>query len=354
MVWPEHPFDESVDDNPAPDDALRVVHHARPVQLHTLNVPNMTTRPTNRQIWPKSKNSVEYREEVWIVYFRPMAEGLVDLQDRSICLNLKIGEIEIDQNRSIETIMWKSVGDVQWRSGEVRGSNYLKNLLLTSGSPSHPAVRANSLFNHNSGENPKNLIKCWCWTWERWERNQVGDQLGRPPASPPASSRVYISGVSSPRSNPLSDVRSYDQATSWFPPASSTLCTLASAAPRSSSWTPPRKSWRCDGQDAAGCPTLSRCTWQREQIIWCPDIFKWCHQYLNTLNWALICPTKDFPFSSNHGKIILCWVFIVLLTTVKFLAHLSTQWPSTTKCFHTTLTRASEPICANRFLKGGL
>ena len=75
---------------------------------------------------PKSKNSVEYREEVWIVYFRPMAEGLVDLQDRSICLNLKIGEIEIDQNRSIETIMWKSVGDVQWRSGEVRGSNYLK------------------------------------------------------------------------------------------------------------------------------------------------------------------------------------------------------------------------------------
>ena len=84
-----------------------------------------------------------------------MAEGLVDLQDRSICLNLKIGEIEIDQNRSIETIMWKSVGDVQWRSGEVRGSNYLKNLLPTSGSPSHPAVRANSLFNHNSGENPK-------------------------------------------------------------------------------------------------------------------------------------------------------------------------------------------------------
>ena len=196
--------------------------------------------------------------------------------------------------------------------------------------------------------------KCWCWTWERWERNQVGDQLGRPPASPPASSRVYRSVVSSPRSNPLSDVRSYEQATSWFPPASSTLCTLASAAPRSSSWTPPRKSWRCDGQDAAGCPTLSRCTWQREQIIWCPDIFKWCHQHLNTLNWALICPTKDFPFSSNHGKIILCWVFIVLLTTVKFLAHLSTQWPSTTKCFHTTLTRASEPICANRFLKGGL
>ena len=55
-----------------------------------------------------------------------MAEGLVDLQDRSICLNLKTGEIEIDQNRSIETIMWKSVGDVQWRSGEVRGSNYLE------------------------------------------------------------------------------------------------------------------------------------------------------------------------------------------------------------------------------------
>ena len=126
MVWPEHPFDESVDDNPAPDDALRVVHHARPVQLHTLNVPNMTTRPTNHQIWPKSKNSVEYREEVWIVYFRPMAEGLVDLHNWSICLNLKTGEIEIDQNRSIETIMWKSVGDVQWRSGEVRGSNYLE------------------------------------------------------------------------------------------------------------------------------------------------------------------------------------------------------------------------------------
>ena len=158
MVWPEHPFDESVDDNPAPDDTLRVVHQACPVQLHTLNVSNMTTWPTNRQIWPKSKNSVEYREEVWIVYFRPMAEGLVDLQDRSICLNLKTGEIEIDQNRSIETIMWKSVGDVQWRSGEVRGSNYLENLLLTSGSPSHPAVRANSLFNHNSGENPKNKM----------------------------------------------------------------------------------------------------------------------------------------------------------------------------------------------------
>ena len=177
---------------------------------------------------------------------------------------------------------------------------------------------------------------------------------GRPARSSSCISTCkFISRVSSPRSNPLSDVRSYEQATSWFPPASSTLCTLASAAPRSSSWTPPRKSWRCDGQDAAGCPTLSRCTWQREQIIWCPDIFKWCHQHLNTLNWALICSTKDFPFSSNHGKIILCLLLIVLLTTAKFLAHLSTQWSSTTKCFHTTLTRASEPICANRFLKGG-
>ena len=41
---------------------------------------------------------------------------------------------------------------------QLLGRIFSTNLLLTSGSPSHPAVRANSLFDHNSGENPKNKM----------------------------------------------------------------------------------------------------------------------------------------------------------------------------------------------------